>query len=171
MGASGKHLAAFAKGQPQLSWGHLFFADNSAMETANVRKILLVRDPYSWVIARARFFLSEEFSGNVDRLKEGLLTVEELLNLMIFGIYQKAPPMLDVFTHNAVAWLGTDVHLVRYEDLVHNLKKIERAFRRILLHRPIRCLRDRYARGLARARADRLRPQAKRHRAREFDGP
>lgn len=121
----GKHLAAFDKDRPQLSWGHLFFADDSAMEMANVRKILLVRDPYSWVIARARFFLSEEFSGNVDRLKEGLLTVDELLNLMIFGIYQKAPPMVDIFTHNAVAWLGTGVRLVRYEDLVANLKKIE----------------------------------------------
>lgn len=121
----GKHLSAFDKDRPQLSWGHLFFADDSAMEMADVRKILLVRDPYSWVIARARFFLSEEFSGNVDRLKQGLLTVEELLNLMIFGIYQKAPPMVDIFTHNAVAWLGTGIHLVRYEDLVGNLKNIE----------------------------------------------
>jgi hypothetical protein len=121
----GKHLTAFDKSKPQMSWGHLFFADDSAMEMAGVRKILLVRDPYSWVLARGRFFLSDEFHGNVDRLKDGSLTVEELLNLMIFGIYQKAPPMVDVFTHNAVAWLGTGAYLVRYEDLVDHLKALD----------------------------------------------
>jgi len=121
----GQHLAALDPKKPQLSWGHLFFADDSAMELAHTRKILLVRDPYSWVMARARFFLSEEFSGNVDRLKKGELTVNELLNLMIFGIYQKAPPMVDVFTHNAVAWLGTGAYLVRYEDLVAQVKNLD----------------------------------------------
>lgn len=121
----GKHLSAFDRKMPRMSWGHLFFADDSAMELAGVRKILLVRDPYSWVLARARFFLSDEFHGNVERLKEGSLTVEELLNLMIFGIYQKAPPMVDIFTHNAVAWLGTGAHLIRYEDLARHLGALE----------------------------------------------
>lgn len=121
----GQHLSAFDAGKPQLSWGHLFFSDDSAMELARARKILLVRDPYSWVLARARFFLSDEFSGNVDRLKTGELSVDQLLNLMIFGIYQKAPPMVDIFTNNAVAWLGTGVYLVRYEDLVAQLKQLE----------------------------------------------
>ncbi|WP_213981971.1 hypothetical protein [Sphingomonas sp. dw_22] len=121
----GQHLAALDPRRPQLSWGHLFFADDSAMELAGTRKILLVRDPYSWVLARARFFLSDEFSGNVDRLKQGDLSVEELLNLMIFGIYQKAPPMVDIYTHNAVAWLGTGAYLVRYEELVAQLKDLD----------------------------------------------
>lgn len=121
----GEHLSALNPARPQLSWGHLFFADDSAMELAAARKILLVRDPYSWVLARARFFLSEEFSGNVDRLKQGELSVDQLLNLMIFGIYQKAPPMVDIFTHNAVAWLGTGAYLVRYEELVAQLKNLD----------------------------------------------
>lgn len=121
----GQHLAALDPKRPQLSWGHLFFADDSAMELSAARKIILVRDPYSWVLARARFFLSEEFSGNVDRLKNGELKVEELLNLMIFGIYQKAPPMVEIFTHNAVAWLGTGAHIVKYEDIVRNLKTLD----------------------------------------------
>ncbi len=121
----GQHLTALDPKRPQLSWGHLFFADDSAMELAEARKIVLIRDPYAWVLARARFFLSEEFSGNVDRLKKGELSVEQLLNLMIFGIYQKAPPMVDIFTHNAVAWLGTDAHIVKYEDLVRHLKALD----------------------------------------------
>jgi len=121
----GQHLSALDPKRPQVSWGHLFFADNSAMELAGARKILLVRDPYSWVLARARFFLSDEFSGNVDRLKSGELKLEELLNLMIFGIFEKAPPIYDIFTNNAVAWLGTGVHLLRYEDLVRHLKALD----------------------------------------------
>jgi len=116
-----RHLAAFDPGQPKLSWGHLFLADASAIETAPARRILLYRDPYDWVIARARFFLSEQFAGNVDHLKSGKLDADELLTLMIFGIPGKAPSLNDIYELNAAAWLGTRVHAVRYEDLVRHV--------------------------------------------------
>ncbi|MBX9460451.1 MAG: hypothetical protein KL785_04405 [Brevundimonas sp.] len=45
--------------------------------------------------------------------------------MMIFGIHQKSPALLDIFTHNAAAWLGTGVHLVRYEDAVRAVKDID----------------------------------------------
>jgi hypothetical protein len=95
------------------------------MELSGVRKIVLYRDPHSWVLARARFFLSDEFSGNIDHVKGGRITVEELLNLMILGIYQKVPSMLDLYTHNAVAWIGTVDLMVKYEDLVAAVKRID----------------------------------------------
>ena len=120
-----QHRDAFNRELPMLSWGHLPFSDGPAIELIGVRKILLVRDPYSWVIARARFFVSDEFSGNLDLLKEGKLTAEELMNLMIFGIYQRTPSLNEIYTHNALAWLGTGVQLVRYEDLIRNLKAID----------------------------------------------
>jgi hypothetical protein len=120
-----QHRAALDPARPMLSWGHLFFSDASAIETAPARRILLVRDPRDWVIARARFFLSEEFQGNVDHLKSGKLDADALINLMIFGIYQKAPPLLDVYLNNAVAWLGTGIHLVRYEELLAHLKTLD----------------------------------------------
>lgn len=119
-----QHRAAFDPARAMLSWGHLFFADASAIETAPCRRLLLVRDPHAWVLARARFFLSDEFQGNVDNLKNGRLSVEALINLMIFGIHQKAPPLLDVYLNNAVAWLGTGVHLVRYEELTAHLRDL-----------------------------------------------
>ncbi|HEX8481261.1 MAG TPA: hypothetical protein VF650_05120 [Allosphingosinicella sp.] len=120
-----QHLQAFDPARNHLSWGHLLFSDASAIELAGVRKILLVRDPYDWVLARARFFMSEEFSGNINHLKGGKLSVEALLNLMIFGVYQKAPPMADIYANNAAAWLGTGVFLVRYEDLAASLKRLD----------------------------------------------
>ena len=120
-----KHVGAFENSKKLVSWGHLLFSDASAIELAGVRKILLVRDPYSWVIARARFFLSDEFKGNLEHIKNGALTISQLFNLMIFGIYEKTPSLSDIYTHNALAWLGTDVHLVRYEDIVAHLKSLE----------------------------------------------
>lgn len=120
-----EHIDAFESPKNYLSWGHLLFSDASAIETSPCRTILLVRDPYDWVLARARFFVSEEFVGNAERLKEGKLTIPSLLNLMIFGIHQKAPPMSELYQFNAVAWFGSGAHLVRYEDIVTALNDLD----------------------------------------------
>jgi hypothetical protein len=119
-----QHLAAFADPKNLLSWGHLLFSDMTAVATGRVRQILLVRDPYDWVLARARFFVSEEFQG-LEMLKDGTLRTEAILNMMIFGIHEKAPPLATTFVYNAVAWLGTGVFLVRYEDLVSALSNLD----------------------------------------------
>jgi hypothetical protein len=121
-----EHLIAFDPGRNLFSYGHLFFSDASAIELGGVRKVLLYRDPYDWVLARARFFLSDEFSGNLDFLKEGKLTVDELLSLMIFGIHTKAPNLSDMYDLNVAAWLGSsDAHPVRYEELVQHVGDLE----------------------------------------------
>ena len=115
-----QHLAAFDPASPKLSWGHLFLADASAIETAPARRILLYRDPYDWVIARARFFGSEQFFGNVEHLKSGALSADELLTMMIFGLPGKAPSLHDIYELNAAAWLGARVYPVKFEDLVRH---------------------------------------------------
>ena len=121
-----EHLAAFQPKFPLFSYGHLFFSDASAIELAGVRKILLYRDPYDWVLARARFFLSDEFEGNVSFIKEGKLGVDELLSLMIFGIHTKTPSLSDMYDLNVAGWLGcSSVYAVRYEDLVRNVGRLE----------------------------------------------
>jgi hypothetical protein len=119
------HHRAFLAEPPMLSWGHLFFSDASAILTAKCRKVLLVRDPYDWVLAKARFMLSDQFSGELDYLKRDPITPEQFINLMIFGIHRKNPSLSDTFTHNAVAWLGTGIYLVRYEELVAALKALD----------------------------------------------
>lgn len=118
------HIGAFADERNFLSWGHLMFTDATSVAVGNVRHILLVRDPYDWVLARARFFISDEFQG-FELLKEGSLSIDAILNMMILGIHDKAPPLAALFTYNAVAWLGTGVHLVHYEDLVAALKDLD----------------------------------------------
>ena len=118
-----EHRHAFQREFPFFSYGHLFFSDASAIELAGVRKILLYRDPYDWVLARARFFLSDEFDGNVDYLKNGRLSIDDLLSLMIFGIHGKAPSLADMYDLNVAAWLGSSaVYAVRYEDLARHAR-------------------------------------------------
>ena len=120
-----QHLAAFSPQNPLVSWGHLLFSDDSAIALDGVKQTLLVRDPYDWVLARARFFLSDTFQGSLEHLKDGQLSMEEILNMMIFGIYGKAPTMNEIFTHNAVAWVGTRARIMKMEDLVHAVRKLD----------------------------------------------
>ena len=120
-----QHQVAFSEARPSLSWGHLLFSDDAAIVLRHVHHILLVRDPYQWVLARARFFLSDTFQGALDHLKGGNVSVDEVLNMMIFGIHQKAPSMLEIYTHNAVSWLGTNAVIVKFEDLIKNVKQLE----------------------------------------------
>lgn len=120
------HLDAFDPNAPKLSSGHLLFSDQSLANIRFARHILLVRDPYDWVLARARFFVSEEFEQeNITHLKSGVFSAEAILNMMIFGIHQKSPALIDIFTHNAAAWLGTGEHLVRYEDAVRAVNDLD----------------------------------------------
>ena len=118
-----EHLGAFSDPRNFMSYGHLMFSDMTAVATGATRHIILVRDPYDWVLARGRFFVSDEFQG-FELLKEGTLSIEAIMNMMIFGIMEKAPPLAALYSYNAVAWLGI-AHLVRYEDLLHAVKNLD----------------------------------------------
>jgi hypothetical protein len=120
-----QNLRAFDTAKPMLSWGHLLYSDASAIETAEAVRMILVRDPYTWVLARARFFVSEQFGDGQILVKNSLLSANGLINLMIFGIHQKAMGMRELFQYNAVAWLDGAATMVRYEDLVAAVKDLD----------------------------------------------
>lgn len=122
-----EHQVAFSEAMPHLSWGHSLFSDQAAIVLHHVQHIVQVRDPYDWVLARARFFRSDTFQGSLEHLKGGNVSVEEVMNMMIFGIHGKAPSISEIFTHNAVSWLGTKIKLLRFEDLLHHVKHIDTA--------------------------------------------
>ena len=111
-----QHLDAF-DAPPKLSWGHLFFAEISAVVTGKSKRILLVRDPYTWVPAMARFMMSDQFSGDLDLLKRAPMTPEELFNTIILGIPRQSPGVHETYLYNAVAWMGTGTHMIRFEEL------------------------------------------------------
>jgi len=120
-----QHLAAFATSSPKLSWGHLLYSDVATIALRPVNQILLVRDPYTWVLARARFFLSDSFEANLEHLKGGNVSTEEMLNMMIFGIHEKVPTLAEIYTHNCLSWLGTKAEVFRYEDLIAAIKDLD----------------------------------------------
>ena len=121
-----QHITAFTPARPQFSVGHLLFADISLMALKHAKQVILVRDPYDYVLARTRFSLSDQLDHpELNPLKNGAVSVEQMMNLMIFGIPGKGPALREAFTFHAVAWLGTGVELVRYEDIVVELKDLE----------------------------------------------
>jgi hypothetical protein len=135
------HGRAFDPQRPTLSSGHLIFSEESVAALGSAtRHLVLVRDPYDWVLARTRFLLSDEFQqDNLLYLKEGKVGLGELLNLVILGIYQKSPSLMDMYMHNALAWIGTSAKIVRFEDLKEaandlGSKRSERYFQEIFDH-------------------------------------
>jgi len=120
-----QNMTAFSPDKPYVSWGHLLFTDDSAIPLKNARHIVLVRDPYDWVLARARFFLSEEFQGPMNHIKNGTVTAEDVLNMAIVGVHERAPSLMDIYTFNAAAWMGTHATIVRFEDIRDNVKRLD----------------------------------------------
>lgn len=119
------HYQVFKENPPKLSWGHLLFGDGPAIVLKDTVHILLVRDPYDWVLARARFFLSDNFQANLEHLKKGQVNIEEFLNMMIFGVHSLFPTMREIYENNAAAWIGTSAHIIRYEDLITHVTNID----------------------------------------------
>ena len=118
--------AALSPQRPMFSVGHMLFADISLMALKHANNVVLVRDPYAYVLARTRFNLSDQFDHpQQNHLKNGAVTVEQMLNLVIFGIPGRGPALREVFLFHAVAWMGTGVHVVRYEDIVAHLQALD----------------------------------------------
>ncbi|HZW59420.1 MAG TPA: hypothetical protein VFE85_03935 [Woeseiaceae bacterium] len=120
-----QHQLAFSEAMPHLSWGHLLFSDDAAIVLRHVHHVVQIRDPYDWVLARTRFFLSDTFQGSLEHLKGGNVSIDEMINMMIFGIHGKAPSLYEIFTHNAVSWLSTSVRVLRFEDLLYHVRNID----------------------------------------------
>ena len=121
-----QHLMALDPARPQFSVGHVLYADLSAMALKHANQVILVRDPYDYVLARARFNLSDQFDHpQLNRMKNGGVSAEQMLNFVIWGVPGMAPALREAFIFHAVAWMGTGAHVVRYEDIVGALAELD----------------------------------------------
>lgn len=78
------------------------------------------------MLARARFVLSDEFQApGLEHLKLPGVGVESILNLMIEGTRPQLAPLDITYHFNAIAWLGTGAHLIRYEELIRALGDLQ----------------------------------------------
>jgi len=122
-----QHKAGLDPRRPAFSVGHLLYTDIAALATRHANHVILVRDPYDYVLSRARFVFSEEFEHPMLAPLRSGASVEQMINFMIFGIPAKGPALREAFMFHAVAWLHTGPHLVRYEDIVRELKRLDSA--------------------------------------------
>lgn len=134
-----QHLEAFRSPRNFLSCGHLYFTPPTAIETARVRRVLLVRDPYSWTLARLRFLISDAMQGPLRDVGRAIPRVDDLINLFILGIPGLLSPLSEVYWLNGLAWRGEGTHVLRYEDLLVHVNAPETAeaevfFRELLDH-------------------------------------
>lgn len=121
-----QHILALDPARPQFSVGHVLFADISAMALKHANQVILVRDPYDYVLARARFNLSDQFDHpQLNRMKKGGVSPEQMLNFVIWGVPGMAPALREVFIFHAIAWMGAGAHIVRYEDIVKALGELD----------------------------------------------
>jgi hypothetical protein len=119
------HVGAFAADKRLFSFGHLRFSPAAAAQLAPVPKLLLYRDPYDWLLARARFFVSDQFDGDMPFSKSEDLGADELLSLMIVGRPGKFPPLAAAYQRFVVPWLRSrTIYPLRYEELVQNSRDL-----------------------------------------------
>jgi hypothetical protein len=72
--------------------------------------------------------LSNEFQApGLEYVKEPGTSVESILNLMIEGTRPQLAPLSVTYQYNAVAWLESGVHLVRYEELIQAIRDFDSA--------------------------------------------
>jgi len=120
-----QHRGALDPMRPTFSCGHMLYADAPALALRHANHVILVRDPFDYALARARFAFSDEFRHpGLEALKAGA-SVDQMINFMIFGVPAKGPALREVFTFHAVAWMGTGAYLVRYEDIIRELARLD----------------------------------------------
>lgn len=103
-----------------MMWSHLPCSPHVEEIFQNVKKILLVRDPYDWVLARRRWLCSKEVANNKS---ESLNFNGDIIKQLIYGTETVRP--LRSFYEDIIAWLNPSVELLRYEDLIQHINNID----------------------------------------------
>lgn len=112
-------------------YGHVNCTPDSRAILSKFKHLVLVRDPYDYVAAYARFFYSEQLSteselGKYIQLYK--LTFDDVVPFVINGWNLRGedhPNIRDQFILNALLWLNDRVMLVKYEDIVANLRDLQ----------------------------------------------
>lgn len=120
---------------PTFRWGHIAITPNAANVLQNAKKILLVRDPYDWVLSMARFTTTYLLTGRErnhqhhphdDIYRNKGVTVEELFSIIITGtdVRNQHPSLRSAYVPIAVGWKDLDVYMVKYEDACAHVKAL-----------------------------------------------
>ena len=110
-------------------WGHLNYTEESARILATANLLLLVRDPFDYVLSYTRFLYSRQTRSNFAMyVKQHMLPVDRVIMAVIFGNDNSTlyfVPLHSAFYRNALPWMGGSTTLVRYEDLIRHTSNID----------------------------------------------
>lgn len=109
-----------------LIWGHLE-AGRASIQVASTtpHHIVLVRDPYTWALAKARFMSSDSYTNSADFLKEKGYTANAFISSAIQGIPGVSESLRDLFNGHVLHWIGQNIKIVKFEDLKYYANNLD----------------------------------------------
>ena len=131
------HEHVFTGEKKWMAWGHFAFTEYMASLLRGARHVILVRDPYDYVLAYTRFLYAEQLHHTMHLVKEGKVAPEATMNLIVLGSAAGLTPLISQYDYHALGWLGTGAKFFKYEDLVASVRDLdspeaEAFFRRLL---------------------------------------
>jgi hypothetical protein len=121
------HLEAIKNEKYYFYTGHLNFHSYTYLNTINMRKILLIRDPYSVLISSCKFFYSDNHNSYIkDFFIKNNITPSQSIDMLINGVYDNdvyIPSIGDIYKENAIKWFSSS-YVVKYEDLISGLDNL-----------------------------------------------
>lgn len=112
----------FPEGENTVFWGHLPCFFDTEDSVRDCKHIVLVRDPYTYVLAKERFLLSNQTQNDV--VNKAVEKSSNVLKQLILGGLGPVPPLRRVYDEYLM-WLGSGAKFVRYEDVVSSVNNIE----------------------------------------------
>ncbi len=111
--------------------GHVVCDVQSTICLKDFRHILIIRDPYDYVLSLARFLFGTQLEATTSlgkAIREHNLQFEDVIRFVITGWDFRSDEFLgvrDIFLRNAMYWDGAGALIVKYEDIVRSLKDLD----------------------------------------------
>jgi len=131
--ATPTHLKALGSEQHDFFTGHMNHTPVTSCLLKPFRHVLIIRDPYSYVLSYARFFYTKQLYETTKLgkfVQDHNLSFDEVVPYIIRGWSfegESHPSVNNIFIHNAISWFGPECKVVKYETLRQNVDNINSA--------------------------------------------
>jgi hypothetical protein len=118
------HDARVKQNHSGLYWGHINHGPVTAVFMRQFRHIVVVRDPYDYVLSRAYFLFDERqksFTQMARVVQEHGLSFDDAVSVAIRGWCfngEYYPSVRDLYLSNALGWTDLGCMFIRYEEML-----------------------------------------------------
>lgn len=110
-------------------YGHLFKDNQTYLQLRNTKLVLLMRDPVSYLpsLARWAFHPSKPWGDISEIIQNTNMPFHEVVSYSITGVGMRfrIPSVKEMFLKNLIEWMDSATILLKYEDIIRHLKKID----------------------------------------------